>query len=340
MKKKKAFITGVSGQDGSYLAKLLLEKGYEVVGGERINTEKNYWRLKELKIERDIRIIPFELLDENNINKVIKSGKYSEFYNLAAQSFVNKSFLSPVYTTKINALSVVNILEAIKNFSRNTRFYQASSSEMFGKINTKMRNEKTNFIPVSPYAISKLYAHWMLDIYRDVHKLYCCSGILFNHDSPLRGEDFVTKKIVSDLIKIKLKKKSLLTLGNIYVRRDWGYSNDYVEAMWKMLQQKKADDYVISSGITHNVKTFVNKVAKNLEIDLIWKGEGLLERAIDKYTNKTIVRISKKFFRPNEIDHAFGSSSKAHKILKWKPKTDIDNLVRIMCEAELRKYKK
>ena len=340
MKKKKAFISGVSGQDGAYLARLLLEKGYEVVGGERINAERNYWRLKELQIDKDVRIIPFELLDENNINEVIKSGNYNEFYNLAAQSFVNKSFLSPVYTTRVNALSVVNILEAIRNFSSKTKFYQASSSEMFGNIKSKMRHEKTNFRPVSPYAVSKLYAHWMLDIYRNVYGMYCCSGILFNHDSPLRGEDFVTKKIISDLVKIKLKKKKYLILGNIYVRRDWGYSKDYVEAMWKMLQQKKADDYVISSGITHNVKTFVNKVARYLKIDLTWKGNGLSERAIDKKTKKIIVKVSKTLFRPNEIDHAYGSSSKANNILKWKPKTNIDTLVKIMCEAELEKHNK
>ena len=236
MSKKKALITGITGQDGAYLAKFLLNKGYEVVGGERQNASGNLWRLKELGILDKVKIIPFELLEENNINSEIRQGKYNEIYNLAAQSYVDKSFLSPIYTANVNALGVIRILEALRQFSKKTKLYQASSSEMYGNTVSTIQDEKTIFKPISPYAISKLHAHWMLGLYRDAYDLFCCSGILFNHDSPLRGDDFVSKKIVTDLIKIKLNLKSCMYLGNIYAKRDWGYSLDYVEAMWKMLQ--------------------------------------------------------------------------------------------------------
>ena len=209
---------------------------------------------------------------------------------------------------------------------------------MYGNVNSKIQDEQTSFNPISPYAISKLHAHWMLGLYRNAYNLYCCSGILFNHDSPLRGNDFVTKKIVSDLIKVKFKIIPCIHLGNIYAKRDWGYSVDYVEAMWKMLQKKKPDDYVISSGINHTVKNFVDKVSKYLGFNLKWSGTGLKEKAIDKKSKKTIVKISKEFFRPIEIKSTFGNSQKAHKMLKWRPKTDFNSLVKIMCDAELKKY--
>ncbi len=210
---------------------------------------------------------------------------------------------------------------------------------MYGNVKSKRQSELTNFQPISPYAISKLNAHWMLGLYRDAYDLYCCSGILFNHDSPLRGEDFVTRKIVTDLIKVKLNKISYVSLGNIYAKRDWGYSLDYVEAMWKMLQQNKPDDFVISSGVNYTVKTFVNRVAEFLGFYLEWKGNGLNERAIDKKSKKVIIRIKKNLFRPIEIRSTFGNSSKAKKILKWEPKTDFNTLVQIMCNAELDKYR-
>ncbi len=338
MSKKKALITGITGQDGAYLAKFLLNKGYEVVGGERQNASGNLWRLKELGILDKVKIIPFELLEENNINREIRQGKYNEIYNLAAQSYVDKSFLSPIYTANVNALGVIRILEALRQFSKKTKLYQASSSEMYGNTVSTIQDEKTIFKPISPYAISKLHAHWMLGLYRDAYDLFCCSGILFNHDSPLRGDDFVSKKIVTDLIKIKLNLKSCMYLGNIYAKRDWGYSLDYVEAMWKMLQQKKADDFVISSGMNFTVKSFVKKAASNLGFQLKWKGKGLKEVAIDRVRNKVILKIKKEFFRPTEIKSTIGNSSKAKKVLKWKPKTDFDGLVKIMCDAELSKY--
>ena len=339
MIKKKALVTGISGQDAAYLSKFLLEKGYEVIGGERQNASRNLWRLKALGVDKKIKMIPFELLDENNINKEIRRGNYDEVYNLAAQSYVDKSFASPIYTSNVNALGVIRILEAIRQFSKKTKLYQASSSEMYGNTDIKFQDEKTNFKPISPYAISKLHAHWMLGLYRNAYNLYCSSGILFNHESPLRGDEFVSKKIVTDLVKVKYKKISCMYLGNIYARRDWGYSLDYVEAMWKMLQQKKADDYVISSGINQTVKSFVNEVAKNLKLDIKWTGKKLNEKAINKKNNKIIIRIKKHLFRPIEIKSTYGNATKAKKNLKWIPKTDFRTLVKIMCDKELEKYK-
>ncbi len=339
MKKKKALITGISGQDGAYLAKFLLEKGYNVVGANRQNTGSSLWRLKELNIKEKVKIVKFDLLDEKNINKIIRYGHYDEIYNLAAQSFVDKSFSSPVYTSNVNAIGVTKILEAIRNFSNKTRFYQASSSEMYGNVKSRVQDEKTNFQPVSPYAVSKLYAHWMLNLYREAYKLFCCSGILFNHDSPLRGDQFVTQKIVKDLVKVKLGLLPFISLGNIYVKRDWGYSQDYIEAMWKMLQQEKAEDFVISSGNTRTVKTFINKVARKLNFKIEWQGTGLNEIAVNKANYQVIVKINRSLFRPTEVAHTYGNFNKARKVLKWKPKTCFDDLVTIMCEAELAKYK-
>ena len=321
MKRKRALITGISGQDGAYLAQFLINKGYLVVGGERQNASGSLWRLKELNIENKIEILPFELQEENNINNVIRNGKFHEIYNLAAQSFVGASYETPIFTSNVNALGVARILEAIKNYSLNTKLYQASTSEMYGNSSAKKQNERTNFEPTSPYAISKLYAHWMINLYRDAYGLFCCSGILFNHESPLRGKEFVTKKIISDLAKVKFNIIPSLSLGNIYTKRDWGYSKDYVQAMWKMLQQKKPNDFVISSGVTHTVKFFVNEAAKEFGYELFWKGKGLNEKAYDKKTNKLIVKIDKKYFRPTEVNYLYGDSKKAKKVLKWLPKT-------------------
>tara|TARA_A100000164_G_C21890483_1_gene765151 strand:- start:349 stop:1368 length:1020 start_codon:yes stop_codon:yes gene_type:complete len=338
MSKKKALITGISGQDGAYLAKFLLEKNYFVVGGERQNANRNLWRLKKLQIEKEIKIIPFEMLEENNINKVIREEKFTEIYNLAAQSFVDKSFISPVYTSNVNSLGVTRLLEAIRHFSKKTKLYQASSSEMFGNTISKFQEEKTHFHPISPYAISKLYSHWMLNLYREAYNLFCCSGILFNHDSPLRGKEFVAKKIVHDLAKVKFNIIPCLKVGNIYVRRDWGYAADYVEAMWKMLQHEQPDDYVISSGINHSIKNFINKVAKYYGFNISWRGNGVNEQAIDKITGKAIVKIDKNFFRPTEVNKTYGNPKKAKRILKWKPVTSLEELVKIMCEDELKQY--
>ncbi len=336
MAKRKALITGISGQDGAYLANFLLSKGYSVFGGERRNASGSQWRLEELGIDKYVKILPFELIDENNIHDVIKSGKFTEIYNLAAQSFVENSYISPLYTANINAMGVTRILESIRYFSKETKFYQASTSEMFGD-NSKKQNENALFKPISPYATAKLYSHWMVNLYREAYGTYCCSGILFNHESPLRGKEFVTKKIISDLFKVKNGILPTLKLGNIYSKRDWGYAKDYVEVMWKMLQQKKPEDFVISSGKTHTVKTFVNKAAKHFDYNLRWVGKGLNEKAYDKKSNKLIVSIDKKFFRPTEVDYLYGDSSKAKKILKWSPKTNLDKLIKIMCDYEISK---
>ena len=338
MTKKVALITGISGQDGAYLAKFLLNKGYDIVGGERQNASGSLWRLSELGIQNDIRIVPFELLEENNINEVIRNGKFTEVYNLAAQSFVGNSYSSPVFTSNVNALGVTRILEAIRHFSSNTKLYQASTSEMYGNSASKRQNESTTFEPISPYAVSKLYSHWMINLYREAYDIFCCSGILFNHESPLRGKEFVTKKIISDLAKVKKKSLPYISLGNIYSKRDWGYSEDYVEAMWMMLQQKKAEDFVISSGKTHTVKEFINKAATHYGYDLVWKGKGLNEKAVDKKSKKIVVKIDKRFFRPTEVNTLYGNSSKAKKILKWSPKTNINDLIKKMCDYEIAKY--
>ena len=338
MAKKRALITGISGQDGAYLAQFLLNKGYSVFGGERQNASGSLWRLKYLGIEKKINVIPLELLEENNVNDVVRNGKFDEIYNLAAQSFVANSYASPIFTSNVNALGVTRLLEAIRHFSNKTKFYQASTSEMYGNSNLKKQSEKTSFHPVSPYAVSKLYAHWMVNMYKDAYGLFCCSGILFNHESPLRGDEFVTKKIISNLAKIKYGNLTKMGLGNIYSKRDWGFSKDYVEAMWKMLQKKKPENYVISSGKTYTVKEFVNKAAKNFGFNLSWTGVGLKEKAIDLNTNKVIISIDKKYFRPTEVNSLFGDSTKAIKELKWLPRTNLDKLIRIMCEYEKSKY--
>ena len=338
MSKKRALITGVAGQDGAYLAKFLIAKGYYVAGGVKNRSNKNLWRLKELGILNKIKIVHLNLLKDLDVTKEIQFGNYDEIYNLAAQSFVEQSFSNPINTTDVNTLGVIRILEAIRVFSKQTKFYQASSSEMFGNTKTKFQNEKTKFHPISPYAIAKLHSHLILNIYRSAYSMYCSSGILFNHESPLRGDEYVTKKIVRDLIKVKQNTLSCLVLGNIYSVRDWGYSADYVEAMWKMLQQNKADDFVISSGSTHTVKTFINKAAKYLGFELVWRGKGLKERAINKKNNKVVIRIEKRFFRKIDVKHTYGNSNKARKLLKWSPKTNFTNLIKLMCDEELRKY--
>ena len=339
MKRKKALITGISGQDGSYLAKLLLSKNYIVYGGDRRTASGSMWRLNQLAIENRVKIIDFELAEEGNITNIIRKFKFDEIYNLAAQSFVGSSYNTPLMTSDINGIAVTRILEGIRNYSPKTKFYQASTSEMYGNTISKIQNENGMFHPTSPYAISKLYAHWMINMYREAYGLHCCSGILFNHESPLRGNEFVTKRIVTELTRIKFKKQTCLSLGNIYSKRDWGFSGDYVLAMWKMLQQKEPNDFVIASGRTHSIKEFVNLSAKYLGFDIVWRGKGLEECAIDKNSGRKIVKIDKKFFRPTEVNYLKGDYSKARRILKWAPKTSFKDLIKMMCENEIKKYK-
>jgi|TARA_Y100000294_G_scaffold88151_1_gene82299 GDPmannose 4,6-dehydratase len=337
MKKKVALITGVSGQDGAYLADFLLKKKYKIIGSDRRSSRSTLWRLKRLGIEKKIIFEELELGEIYDLRRLFQKYKFDEVYNLAAQSFVKSSFNSPLYTSSITGLAVLRLLETIREINPKIKFYQASSSEMFGKILRKTQNEKTTFNPQSPYAIAKVFGHYTTKLYRESYSLFAVSGILFNHESPLRGEEFVTRKITLGLIKYLNGDLNCLELGNINAKRDWGYAKEYVEAIWKMLQQKKPDDFVISTGQTFSVKQFINESIKYLKIKAKWTGKGLKERLIAK-NGKTIIKINSKYFRPAEVDILIGDSSKAHKILKWIPKMKLKKLVKIMLDDEIKYY--
>ena len=337
MKKKIALITGASGQDGSYLARLLLEKKYnKVIAADRRSSRNTDWRFRHLGIlnNKNLVIEDIDLTDISSIIKIFRKYKINEVYNLAAQSFVKSSFNTPLSSCDVTAMGVLRLLEVIRLFSPKSKFYQASSSEMYGKTYNNIQNEDTILKPRSPYAVSKVFGHHMTQNYREAYKLFACSGILFNHESPLRGHDFVTKKVVSSLVKIKQKQKKILELGNLNAVRDWGYADDYVEAMWRMLQQKKPDDYVISTGKICSVKKFIEMTCKELKINLYWKGQGINIKGIDKETKKTIIRINKKYFRPTEVHYLRGSFKKAKKKLKWEPKYNLKDLIKNMIEFE------
>lgn len=337
MKKKIAIVTGSTGQDGAYLIKLLLKKNYKVIAALRRNSNINSLRFSKLNIGVSKNFIKeqFEILEYQNVISLISRYKPDEFYNLAAQSFVKTSFDQPIYTSNVNAIGVLNILEAIRHHSSKTKFYQASSSEMYGNTSQKM-NENGKFDPVSPYAASKLFSYNLTKIYRTAYDLFCVNGILFNHESPLRGQEFVTQKIVNSLVNIKKNKQKNLLLGNLDSYRDWGHAEDYVYAMWLMLQKKDPSDYVISTGKTYSIREFVNKCSKYLNLNIIWRGIGLKEVGIDTKTGKVIVKIDKKFYRPFELNYLKGDSSKASKILGWKPKHNINSLIADMCDEALK----
>tara|TARA_B100001964_G_C14250084_1_gene609450 strand:+ start:153 stop:1178 length:1026 start_codon:yes stop_codon:yes gene_type:complete len=337
--KKVALITGISGQDGAYLAQYLIKKKYKVIGTDRRSARGTNWRLVRLGILNKITFEEMELGETYEIERLFKKYKFNEVYNLAAQSFVGTSFSSPLNTSNINGLGVLRILETIKFINPKIKFYQASSSEMFGDILEKKQNEKTPFNPQSPYAVSKVFGHNISNNYRKSYGIFAVSGILFNHESPLRGEEFVTRKITLGLIKILNNDLKYLELGNIYAKRDWGYAKEYVEAMWKMLQQKKPDDYVVSTGKTHSIKFFINSAVKYLKINTKWVGKGLKERLINLENNKVIIKINPKLFRPAEVNVLEGNSSKAKRILKWKARTDIKKLIKIMIDEEIKNYK-
>tara|TARA_B100002019_G_C21265617_1_gene599253 strand:- start:1490 stop:2515 length:1026 start_codon:yes stop_codon:yes gene_type:complete len=337
--KKTALITGISGQDGAYLSKLLLKKNYKVIGGDRRTASGSLWRLNELGIQNDIEIVEFELAEFTNIYRTLEKHKPDEVYNLAAQSFVASSFEMPTMTSDITGLGVARLLEAIKSFNSNIKFYQASSSEMYGKITEPFQNEKTPFYPRSPYAVAKLFGHWMTVNYRESYKMFACSGILFNHESPIRGVEFVTRKITQGLSRIKLGLQDSIELGNLDSKRDWGYASDYVQAMYLMLQHDEPDDYVIATGQNHSVREFIELCCDELNIDIKWEGEGLNEVAIDVSTMKPIIRINPIFYRPAEVDVLLGDSSKAKKILKWSPETSFENLVKMMIGSDYQKMK-
>ena len=341
MKRKIALIFGVTGQDGSYLAEFLIKKGYYVHGVKRRSSSFNTGRLDSIYQDPHERKRNFflhfgDVTDAISVSSLIKKIKPSEIYNLAAQSHVAVSFEVPEYTANADAIGALRILEAIKfhGFEKITKFYQAGTSEMFGKVREIPQNEKTPFYPRSPYGVAKVYAHWITINYREAYNIFACNGILFNHESPVRGETFVTRKIVVALCKIKNGLQKKLYLGNLEAKRDWGHAKDYVEAMWKMMQKKKPSDYVISTGKQHTVKQFVNFVLNELNIKYYWKGKGAKSKCFDKNAN-CIIECDKEYFRPLEVDTLLGDSKKARKELKWKPKTNIKTLVKEMVNYEL-----
>ncbi len=337
MIKKKAIIFGVTGQDGYYLTKLLLKKKYIVHGVKRRSSSVPTKRISSFLNQKDFKIHYGDLTDTSSIYNIIKSVRPDEIYNLAAQSHVGVSFYTPIFTANVNAIGVLSILEAIRTINKKIKFYQAGTSEMFGKTNSRIQSEKTMFNPQSPYGSAKVFAHQITQNYRDAYNIFASNGILFNHESPLRGDNFVTKKIVSSLTKIKNGKLKKLVLGNLYSRRDWGHAADYVEAIYKILQQKKPGDFVIATGRECTIKEFVNKTAKIINLRLKWKGNGLNEIAIDQ-NGKTIVSVDKKYFRPLEVDYLKGDASKAKKILKWKTKITLDDLIKEMIKYELKQF--
>ncbi len=337
---KRALITGIRGQDGAYLSKLLLEKGYEVYGADRRSGDSSFWRLAELGIERDVKVRYMDLLELTNVMREIEKIRPDEVYNLAAQSFVQASFEQPIITSDIDAVGVLRILEALRTLKADTRFYQASTSEMFGRVQAIPQNEKTPFYPRSPYGVAKLYGHWITVNYRESYGMFACSGILFNHESPLRGLEFVTRKITSGLARIRLGLLDRIVLGNMDSKRDWGYAPEYVEAMWLMLQQKGPDDYVVATGETHTVREFVELSMKHAWFDLAWEGEGTNEKGIDRKTGKTLIEISAEFFRPAEVDILVGNPAKAADTLGWQPKTRFEELARIMVEADIKRLER
>lgn len=336
---KKALITGITGQDGSYLAELLLEKSYEVHGLIRRASTFNTGRIDHLFKDPHVKDPKFflhygDLSDSSNISRLLEKIKPDEIYHLGAQSHVRISFDMPEYTADTTGLGTLRILDAIRDIGIKTKFYQASSSEMFGKALELPLKETTPFYPRSPYGVAKVFAYWITKNYRESYGLFACNGILFNHESERRGETFVTRKITRGLARIKLGKEKKLFLGNIDAKRDWGHAKDFVKAMWLMMQQREPDDYVIATNETHSVREFIEEAAAYFGFDLIWKGKGLKEKGIDKKTNKTIIEIDPRYFRPAEVDVLRGDYSKAHKKLGWKPDITFKELVNIMAKAD------
>lgn len=331
---KKALITGITGQDGSYLAELLLKKKYKVYGIMRRKSKLDYGNIDHIKDK--ITLIYADLTDLPSLVNAIKISNPDEIYNLAAQSFVATSFEQPILTTETNALGVANLLEAIRMVKPTAKFYQASTSELFGKVQEIPQTEKTPFYPRSPYGIAKLYAHWIVKNYRESYGMFACSGILFNHESERRGKEFVTRKITDAVAKIYLGKQEYLELGNIDAKRDWGHSKDYVNAMWLMLQQEVPDDYVISTNETRTVREFVEVAFNAVGIKIKWQGKGLDEVGINKANDKVVVKINPKFFRPADVELLIGDSKKAEKELNWQRKISFNELVSRMVENDLK----
>ena len=344
---KKALITGVTGQDGAYLAEFLLQKGYQVHGIKRRSSSFNTARVDHLykdPHEKDVKFFMHygDLTDATNLIRIIQEVQPDEIYNLAAQSHVKVSFETPEYTANSDALGTLRLLEAIRILSleKKTRFYQASTSELYGKAKEIPQNENTPFYPRSPYAAAKLYAYWITVNYREAYGIFACNGILFNHESPVRGETFVTRKITRAVARIKLGLQDTLYLGNLDAKRDWGYAGDYVKAMWLILQQNEPDDYVIATGESHSVREFAEKAFKEVGIEIRWQGQGADEVGIDKKTGKVLIRIDPRYFRPTEVEYLQGDSTKAMRKLGWKPKASFDELVKAMVREDLKEAEK
>ncbi len=339
-KKKVALIFGVTGQDGSYLSEFLLKKNYIVNGVIRRSSSINTLRVDHIYQDPHEKNYRFRLhygdiTDSSSVSSIIKKTKPDEIYNLAAQSHVAVSFEVPEYTANADALGTLRILEAIKfnKLEKKTKFYQAGTSEMYGRVQKIPQNEKTNFYPQSPYGVAKLYAHWITKNYREAYKIFACNGILFNHESPRRGQTFVTKKIISALCKIKEGKQKKLFLGNLNAKRDWGHARDYCLAMWKILQQKKPDDYVIATGKQYSIKQFINISSKKIGLKILWKGKGLNEKAFNE-KGEIIIQCDKNYFRPLDVNTLLGDARKARKNLKWKPKENLNSLIDEMIKSE------
>ena len=338
---KTAFVTGVTGQDGAYLSRLLLDKQYKVYGGIRRLSSRNLWRLEELGVcnHPNFKLIDFDLTDPMESYRILNKLEPDEVYNLGAQSFVGVSFSQPYATAQITGLGTLNLLEAIRDVNPKIKFYQASTSEMFGKVQQIPQSELTPFYPRSPYAVAKLYAHWLTVNYRESYGIFAASGILFNHESPLRGLEFVTRKITHAAAMIANGKQEYLELGNLDAKRDWGFAGDYVDGMWRMLQAPQAETFVLATNHTSSVRDFVRWAFENAGFDLEFKGQGLEEVGFDKKTNKILVKINPQFFRPAEVDLLIGNPEKSKQLLDWKPSINVRDLCRMMVQADLDRVK-
>jgi GDPmannose 4,6-dehydratase len=339
MNKKRAVVTGITGQDGAYLAELLLAKGYVVYGTYRRTSSVNFWRIEELGLQNnpDLHLVEYDLTDLGSSITLLKDATPDEVYNLAAQSFVGVSFNQPAATAQITGIGALHLLEAIRLVNPKIRFYQASTSEMFGKVQAIPQVEDTPFYPRSPYGVAKLYAHWMTINYRESYDIFGSSGILFNHESPLRGREFVTRKITDSVAKIKLGKLDVLELGNLDAKRDWGFAKEYVEGMWRMLQADEPDTFVLATNRTETVRDFVKLAFKGAGIAVDFKGSGESETAVDTATGKTVMRVNPKFYRPAEVELLIGDPAKAKAMLGWAPATTLEQLCQMMVEADLRR---
>lgn len=336
---KTAIVTGISGQDGAYLAENLLDKGYQVYGTYRRTSSVNFWRIDELGISDhpNLKLVEYDLTDMGSAIRLIETSEATEIYNLAAQSFVAVSFDQPIATGQITGLGAAYLLEAIRTVNRQIRFYQASTSEMFGKVQTIPQTEDTPFYPRSPYGVAKLYAHWLTINYRESFDIFGCSGILFNHESPLRGREFVTRKITDTVAKIALGRAERLELGNLDAKRDWGYAKDYVEGMRLMLQHDVPDTYVLATNRTETVRTFVEMAFRQVGIDIDWSGKEENERGVCRKTGKELVGVNPQFYRPAEVDLLIGDPAKAQRELGWTPKVELEELTALMVEADMRR---